>query len=189
MKGLKFWTIASFIIAMAILLIGGYFALDKVPPYPSTIKADGTTVSAKADILAGQDVYQKYGLMDHGSVWGHGTLRGMDFSATTLHLTGTAMREFYAHEKGTSYEALSADDRAAVDSRVVTEIKHNGFEKSSGTLPISPAVNYALQRVRDYWENEFGAGDQGYGFLPNTVKTAPERKAVADFFFWTAWAA
>ena len=32
-------------------------------------------------------------------------------------------------------------------------------------------------------------GDQRYGFLPNTVPTAGERKAVADFFFWTAWAA
>jgi len=46
--------------------------------------------------LSDQGVYQKYGLMDHGSVWGHGTLRGPEFSAETLHLTGVCMREYYA---------------------------------------------------------------------------------------------
>ena len=37
-----------------------------------------------------REVFQRYGLMDHGSVWGHGTLRGMDFSAHTLHCVGDA---------------------------------------------------------------------------------------------------
>ena len=48
----------------------------------------------KADILAGQDIYQRYGLMDHGSVWGHGSQRGMKFSgARPLHLQGETVRE------------------------------------------------------------------------------------------------
>ncbi len=31
--------------------------------------------------------------MDHGIVWGHDSQRGMEFSATSLHLLGEAIRE------------------------------------------------------------------------------------------------
>ena len=43
--------------------------------------------------------------------------------------------------------------------------------------------------MRKYWEQEFAEGDPHYGFLKDTVPTAEERKDLADFFFWTAWAA
>ena len=43
--------------------------------------------------------------------------------------------------------------------------------------------------MRAYWDKEFAEGDPHYGFLKNTVPTAEERKDIADFFFWTAWAA
>ena len=78
---LKWIAIICFVVAMVVLLGGGYFALDKIPPYPGKVVGpDGKVLFQKADILAGQDVYQKYGLMDHGSVWGHGTQRGMGCS-------------------------------------------------------------------------------------------------------------
>lgn len=78
--GLRNAAIFTFIVSMAILLAGGYFAQDKVPPIPEKVTSAGQEVTSGAAILRGQDVYQRYGLMDHGSVWGHGSLRGMDFS-------------------------------------------------------------------------------------------------------------
>ena len=33
----------------------------------------------RADILAGQEVFLKYGLMDNGTVWRHGVYLGPDF--------------------------------------------------------------------------------------------------------------
>ena len=44
-------------------------------------------------------------------------------------------------------------------------------------------------RSAAYWDKEFGEGDPRYGFLKNTVPTRGERQDIADFFFWTAWAA
>ena len=36
--------------------------------------------------------------MDLGSVWDHGTIRGPDFSAQSLHMMGQEMRNYYAME-------------------------------------------------------------------------------------------
>jgi len=144
------------------------------------------------DIDRGKNVYQRYALMDHGAVWGHGALRGMDFSASTLHLVGESMRDYYASPERPhrgAFQELDADRQTLVKARVIKEIHGNAYDESARSLRLNTAEAYALSRVRSYWEQEFGSGDRRYGFLPNTVPTAAERKLIADFFFWTAWAA
>ena len=49
----------------------------------------------KANIIAGQNVYQRYGLMDQGAVWGHGSQRGPEFSATSLKIIADAIGDYY----------------------------------------------------------------------------------------------
>ena len=44
--------------------------------------------------------------MDHGSVWGHGSLRGMDFSAYTLHCVGALVKQYLAAEGKPSADAF-----------------------------------------------------------------------------------
>src|SRR4030043_2087589 len=91
---LKWAAIVSFLVSILLLLGGGYLAKDRLPPYPGKVEdSEGKILFQKADILQGQNVYQRYGLMDHGSVWGHGSQRGMEFSAPTLHRIGGQLRE------------------------------------------------------------------------------------------------
>jgi nitric oxide reductase subunit B len=149
-------------------------------------------VTDQATIMRGQDTYQRYGLMDHGSVWGHGSLRGMDFAAHTLHMVGDHMRDFAAAggpPQPGAYAALPDAKKRETDSAVIQEMRTNRYQETSKTLELTPAQVYGLERIRAYWERVFAQGDAHYGFLPNTVPTAQERKDIADFFFWTAWAA
>ena len=104
-RGLRNGAIVTFVVSMAILLVGGYFAKDKVPPIPAKVVSGQTAVTDQAAILRGQDMYQRYGLMDHGSVWGHGSLRGMDFSAYTLHWSGEHMRRLRGSRRAASGRA------------------------------------------------------------------------------------
>jgi len=194
-KGLRNAAIASFFVAMAILLIGGYFAVDHVPPIPDQVTSTGKTLTGRQAILAGQDVYQRYGLMDHGSIWGHGSLRGMDFSAYTLHLVGHLMRQYYQHEGKPPVDAylkLPPSPRSQLDeldAKVTRELRENRYSPQTKTLELTPAQAYALEQVRKFWEKTFAEGDGHYGFLKNTIPSAKERQDLADFFFWTAWAA
>ena len=68
-RTLKLAAIVCFLVALGGLLIGGLVANRQAPPYPERVVGpDGSLLFTRADILAGQDVYQRYGLMDHGSV-------------------------------------------------------------------------------------------------------------------------
>jgi len=56
------------------------------PPIPGKVMgAAGDILFTREDILAGQQVFLKYGLMENGTIWGHGAYLGPDFSAEYLH--------------------------------------------------------------------------------------------------------
>ena len=194
-KGLRNAAIFTFILSMGILMIGGHYANQKAPPIPAKIVAGGTVLTDSEAILRGQDVYQRYGLMDHGSIWGHGSLRGMDFSAFTLHCAGDLVRQHRLAQGTPPADAFASLPPAprkeldATDATVIQEIRTNRYDEKTGALELTAGQAYALEQMRKYWERTFAQGDARYGFLKDTVRTAEERKDIADFFFWTAWAA
>ena len=188
---LKRAAIVCFFIAMGGLLLGGLYANRNAPPYPGRIAGpDGTVLFTKSDILAGQDVYQRYGLMDHGSVWGHGSQRGMEFSAVTLHRIGKRVREEISSASfGRGYDSLATEERDLVDVRTQRLMKKNAYDPASDTLALEESQLAALSDIEDFWERTFRDGDKGYGFLPDTIPTKEERAQIGRFFFWTAWVA
>lgn len=188
---LKRAAIVCFVIALGGLLLGGFFANRQAPPYPGRVLGpDGGELFTKADILAGQDVFQRYGLMDHGSVWGHGSQRGMEFSAVTLHRTGVRVREELAlGAYGRPYGELGGEEKDLVDIRTRRMMKANAYDADADALGLEPAQEAALAENLEFWERTFRDGDTGYGFLPGTVPTAEERLQLGRFFFWTAWVA
>jgi nitric oxide reductase subunit B len=191
LERLKWAAILSFIVSLGGLIIGGHFANREAPPYPGTVAApDGAALFTKADILAGQDVYQRYGLMDHGSVWGHGSQRGMEFSAVTLHRMGEAVREHLAQQAfQRPFEELTGEDRELIELRTRREIKTNRYNAGDDKLTLSEGQEQALSDIQAFWEKTFAEGDTAYGFLPQTVPSAEERQQIGRFFYWTAWVA
>lgn len=189
--GLKWAAIISFVVSMVVILGGGLWAKDRLSPYPEKIVDSRNQVLVdREEILAGQSVFQKHGLMDHGSVWGHGTLRGMDFSATTAHLVGEAMREFHARQRhGKSFDTLTPEHQRNIRFDVIEEIKKNRYDNATGTLVLTDAQVRALEEVERFWDTEFSRGDRSAGFLEGTVPVAQDRSHLAKFFFWTAWVA
>lgn len=190
-KTLKWAAILGFVGAMLILLIGGHYAGQNLAPYPGrTVGFNGATLFTKEDLLAGQDVYQKYGLMDHGSVWGHGSQRGMEFSAVSLRVLGDAVREQIAQRDfSKSYAQLPKLERSMIDLKVTADLKTNRYHPDTDSLILSPEQTAGLEAVERFWEQTFSRGDQKFGFLLDTVPTREERLHIGRFFFWTAWTA
>ncbi|MBW2367301.1 MAG: hypothetical protein JRH15_05400 [Deltaproteobacteria bacterium] len=188
---LKWTAIVCFVVSMAVLLGGGVQMSDSLPPYPGTVVGpDGNTLFQKADIFAGQGVYQRYGLMDHGAVWGHGSQRGSEFSATTLHIMAEAVGDYLSEkEYGKSYQDLDNLRKEIIDVRTKNEIKTNRYDDAQDILKLTPAQLQALEKVHQHWDKTFKEGEQRYGFLPDTIKDDQQRLQVSRFFFWTAWVA
>jgi nitric oxide reductase subunit B len=188
---LKWAVIVSFVVSLVILIIGGVSTIGRLAPYPAKVVGPtGKTLFTKSDILAGQDVFQSYGLMDHGAVWGHGSQRGPEFSAATLHIVSNTVRDSIAKKDyGKPYADLDGLQKDLVGVKTVREIKKNRYDPSSDVLTLTEAQAKALGKVENYWEKLFANGDKGYGFLPDTIRTAAQRLAISRFFFWAAWVA
>ncbi|MEI6810145.1 MAG: cbb3-type cytochrome c oxidase subunit I, partial [bacterium] len=167
-----------------------YTARD-LPPYPAKVVSEsGTVLTGKDRIMAGQGFWQSYGLMDVGSVWGHGTYRGPDFTAQSLHLVGQTMRAKLATDKfSKTYDKLATEEKGSVDATVVSQVKANRYDASSDVLTLTPLQEAGLMELRAFYTDLFINGDAKGPIRADTIKNADDRRDLADFFFWTAWCA
>ena len=96
---------------------------------------NGAVLFSGDDVRDGQAVFLKYGLMDNGTIWGHGAYLGPDFSAQCLHSMG------YRHRGSHRARAVSADlcraDAGATARRYSAEprsMKNNRYDPVTQTL-------------------------------------------------------
>ncbi|MCF8078747.1 MAG: hypothetical protein K9K88_05625 [Desulfobacterales bacterium] len=125
-----------FLVGMAVLIFISVQAYRHAPPIPAQVVGPaGEAVFTGRDIEAGQEVFLKYALMQNGSIWGHGSYLGPDFSARYLHelsmdAGGTVARESY----GRPLSELDDVQRAGVHAQVSLLLKENRYDKASQTL-------------------------------------------------------
>jgi nitric oxide reductase subunit B len=191
LKNLKWAAILCFVVAMVILLGGGVYMKKDLAPYPGkVVDTNGNILFQKSDIFAGQNVYQRYGLMDQGAVWGHGSQRGPEFSAATLNIIAEAIGDYFARKDyGKSYSDLDDLQKGLIDVKIAHEVKPNRYDAAKDTLTLTTAQIEGLKRVKQHWSSIFKEGQQRFGFLPDTIADEQQRLQISRFFFWTAWVA
>lgn len=200
-KNLKNVLLIALVVGFSILLLGGFWIYEGGAPYPEKVVAeDGTLIMTQAQIKGGQAVYQKYGLMDYGSVLGHGSYLGPDYTAEALHIAVGAMRDFHAQELyQKNYDQLTIEQQAGIAEVVKKEVKENRYDENTATLTLTNSQVAGLLAVEQYYKSQFIDGD--VLALPTQMikeEHMPEQdrayvapgdqvKQMADFFFWTAW--
>jgi nitric oxide reductase subunit B len=162
-----------------------------LPPYPGKVVDEtGNILFHKSNIMAGQNVYQRHGFMDQGAVWGHGSQRGPEFSATTLNIIAEAIGDYFAQKDyGKPYNDLDDLQKGIIDVKIKHETKPNRYDADKDALTLTAAQVEGLKRVKHHWEKIFKEGQQRFGFLPDTIGDEKQRLEISRFFFWTAWVA
>ncbi len=85
------------VLGFTILIWRSVATYSDAPPIPARVVGPADeTIFTSDDILSGQQVFLKYGLMENGSIWGHGAYLGPDFSAEYLHRLSMAMADSFA---------------------------------------------------------------------------------------------
>ena len=157
------------------------------PPIAAFQAPSGEVIATPDDVLLGQQVFQKYALMQYGTMFGDGGARGPDFTASALHEVTVAMRAHYLAEAGATGRT---DDTAIADvvaARVKRELKENGHRQGDGTITLSAGEVKGFERVAA-WVREMFLGDGPEAFRPKQYLTdATELRQLAAFFFWGAW--
>ena len=177
------------------MIVGGVFMYRSRAPIPeAVISASGDTLFTATDIQQGQDLFRKRGLMDYGSVLGHGAYLGPDYTAEALHQMTLAMRA----QRASNYEALGIGEKAGIDAEIAAELKQNRYDPKTGELHFTAGQTAGWNAIVAYYDRKFAAGDYAESLpkgalLPvseggdDSVKTLDATRKLAAFVTWTAW--
>jgi len=182
--------VVTVLIGFAILILVAILAYRDAPPIPDRILTpSGETLLTGNDILAGQEVFLKYGLMENGTIWGHGAYLGPDFSASYLHTLGVDAAEFLGQQLfGRSFDQLSQGERAIIGEEVRLLLKRNRYNPASNTLLFTEPEAASYRKQIKKWTDHFLEPAVNGGLKPKYISDPGELQQLTAFFAWAAWA-
>ena len=179
-----------FVVGMIGLIFMSVQAYRHAPPIPDkVVDSEGAVIFDEQTIEAGQEVFLKYGLMQNGSIWGHGSYLGPDFSAQYLHELSLDTGQAIARQDfGADLVALDDVQRSQVEARVASLLKTNRYDAASKQLTFIDAEKASFQRQLQVWIDYFKHPIYNSGLPDNYINDTDEIRQLTAFFAWTAWA-
>jgi nitric oxide reductase subunit B len=168
----------TFVVGFGILGYLAYRIYAEHPPVPRTVVgADGEVLFTGDDVRLGQLVFEKYGLMEYGTIFGHGAYLGPDFTADYIERARVAMLQHYS--------ALNAWE---ADARILDDFKVNRWDTRSDRLTFTPAQVVAWHALEDHYRSWFGQPSEQTGLRRPSIDRGAIH-ALASYFAWSAWVA
>lgn len=183
-------TILVLVMGFTVLIWLAVRSYQDAPPIPAkVVDSSGVTLFTRDDIVGGQQVFLRYGLMENGTVWGHGAYLGPDFSAAYLHTLSIEAGEMIALKRFNSAQRKSgALEQAVIDAETAQLLKTNRYDPQTETLTYTaPEADSYRKQIFDW--TEYFSKPSGNGGLPAKYITNPDDlRQLTAFFSWTAWA-
>lgn len=177
------------VVGFALLLMITALAYRNAPPIPDkVVDAQGALVFTGEDVRNGQAIFLRYGLMNNGSIWGHGAYLGPDYAALALHRMGEdTARAIAMRRYGRPPAQLDDMEKAALQARTAVVMKTNRYDAATGTLHLTEAQADAYHRQVGYWADYFTTSSRNGGLKPNLITDPAELHQFAAFVSWAAW--
>ncbi len=188
------WRRAVIFILLVCFGIQGWIAIlayRGAPPVPAKVVNEaGETLFTGEDIRAGQQVFLKYGLMENGTIWGHGAYLGPDFSAEYLHTLALDTGFFLARSGfGRNPPELLPEENEALKARTRELLKENRYDPRTRILLFQRPEELSFQRQVVRWTDYFVHPALNGGLKAKYIQDPVELRQLTAFFAWTAWAA
>ena len=182
-KPLSRWWRRSALIVMALgfatLTVVTFLTYKNAPPIPTEVVTEaGQVLFTGEDIQHGQEIFLKYALMEHGTLWGHGAYLGPDYSATYLHREAEITRDMLAQ--------AHAQEPVVLDALVKGVLKQNRYDAATQRLTFTAGEAASFTKQVQEWTEYFakGAPGQPAGY----IKQADELRPLTAYFAWASWA-
>ncbi|MFZ5977511.1 MAG: nitric-oxide reductase large subunit [Bacteroidota bacterium] len=175
-----------FVISIAGVTMIGLHTYTEAPPIPNYVSAKNETVFSKEEVLKGQALFQKYALMEYGSMFGDGANRGPDYTAEALHYVSQYMNDYYLSrlKAGANSNLL----KKGVAEQVKAEIKSNHYSKDNNSVTLSDAQVFAIRELIKYYHQKFTNPSSSGAFKPDGyISDENEIRSLTAFFFWGSW--
>ncbi len=169
-------SILTFVLGFSILTFSALRIYQDHAPVPERITDEsGRVLFTKSQILDGQEQFLTYGLMQFGTVYGHGAYLGPDFTADYLHRMAVHMIKEYG------------GDEAARD-RTRSELQANRYDAGTGTLVWTEGQASAFEEIHAHLEEfVYSRKASGAGLKAGMISSEEDRRAISAFLAWTAW--
>ena len=149
---------------------------NSMPQPERVVTESGETLFTTQDITEGQKLFQARGLMEYGSILGHGGYLGPDFTAEYLRLEATSVKEQLASQ--------GVEDPATATKEM---LRTNRYDPSTGTLVWTDEQVKAYNDAVSHYTKMFGPDAHSHGLKPDLITDPTQVKQVTAFFGWTAW--
>ena len=172
--------------AVILVVLFGFFVMgllayrtyEAKPPIPERVVApSGAVLYTERDVERGQEVFLNNGLMEYGSVFGHGAYLGPDYTADYLRRAADQVRRSYGGERS---------DSAA--QRTIQDFRTNRYDQRTGDLELTEAQAAAHRRLVGHYSRFFSEPTTKNGLRPDAITDRGDLAALTAFFGWTAWA-
>lgn len=190
---ISLWWLRTILIVMVLGFTGlitiTTLAYRNAPPIPAqVVDAQGATLFSGDDIRGGQAVFLSYGLMNNGSIWGHGAYLGPDFSAEALHRMGEDTAEAIAQQQYRQpLTALTLSQQAAVHAETAVMLKTNRYDATTETLQLTVPETAAYRQQINHWTEYFRHPSRNGGLKRDLITDPTELRQFTAFVTWAAW--
>ncbi|HEY3418496.1 MAG TPA: nitric-oxide reductase large subunit [Armatimonadota bacterium] len=149
------------------------------PPIPARVVGPGGVVLFTGDdVMAGQQLFQRRGLMQFGTIFGHGAYLGPDFTAQYLHQAAVLAGQFYQQ---------GGQSPVDTQAQVVSELKANRYDPTTGDLTYTIGQAFAFEQMEAYYRGWFGLPETQQGLRRPYFPAPADIHRLTAYFSWAAW--
>ena len=123
-------------------------------------------------------MFLRNGLMEYGSIFGHGAYLGPDYTADYLRRSALNVLDAHGGQKSNSAMDLT-----------VAEFKTNRYDPASDTLTFTQAQSAAYSQLTGYYRSFFNEPSTRYGLRPHAISERRDTDQLTAFFAWSGWVA
>ena len=164
--------ILVFVFGFFVLGLLAYWTYTEKPPVPAeVVNSNGTVLFTGRDITAGQQVFLRNGLMEYGSVLGHGAYLGPDFTTDYLRRASGIVRETHGGSGSGQSEALTIND-----------FKTNRYQSETGRLIYSAGQEKAFTVLQEHYYRFFSEPTTRFGLRPSAISSREDIRQLTAYF-------
>ncbi|MCE9527642.1 MAG: cbb3-type cytochrome c oxidase subunit I, partial [Planctomycetales bacterium] len=189
----RLWIAFVLVLTVSFVILGwiGTRINAEKPPIPErVVTTDGTVLIDNGQIQSGQNVWQSFGGMEVGSVWGHGSYVAPDWTADWLHREATFILSKWSNTDFVKdYDNLNGEQQAQLQGRLATLLRTNTYDPATKAITLDPIRAAAFQANFEHYTDVFSNGKKEYAIPKGAVTDNKRLHDLSAFYFWTSWAA
>ncbi len=175
------WPKVVLAVAIAVYLVYAFsapYTLANAPPIPNAVLTkDNKIIFTNEDIVHGKYPFQKYGLMDYGSVLGMGGYFGVDFTSYTLEI----IKESIATSYGIANISMA---NSSATSQIKTDIQPF-YNPETNIITITEGFLEGFNQSVLFYQDYFGPRASEVGLRKNLITNSTEIDQISSFFAWS----